>query len=62
MHSSTYTVNLVSQQEKDFKDPNPPRGGFGLAEDDIIYRTVHETLEKDEHRRRRDRDESSDND
>ena len=42
-----YTVKVVSQQEKDFKDPNPPRGGFGLAEDDIIYRTVHETLDKE---------------
>lgn len=44
---NSYTVKVVNQQEKDFKDPNPPRGGFGLAEDDIIYRTVHETLDKE---------------
>ena len=46
---NSYTVKVVSRQEKDFKDPNPPRGGFGLAEDDIIYRTVHETLNKERH-------------
>ena len=48
MQHGSYIVKIVDHQEMEFKDPNPPRGGFGLAEDDIIYRTVHQAIDEKE--------------
>lgn len=56
-----YTVKLVSQPlMEEPRDQYPPRGGFGLSEDDIIYQTVHREL--DERKRYSYSDEDEDQD